>query len=88
MEDKFPILVYDNPMPPRWDIPEIAQRLATLENEIKNLREDVGETRKDIREISGFIEQMRGGRIVIVAIAGVVGFLGGLSHKLISLFSH
>jgi hypothetical protein len=69
-------------MPQRTD----AERLAALEERVRNIEEDVRETRSKVDEIHAVLLQAKGARWAIVAVASCAGFFAGFLPKLMPLF--
>jgi len=63
-----------------------AERLAILEEKVKNIEDDVREMRSKVDEIHAVLLQAKGARWAIVAVAGCAGFLAGFAPKLLPLF--
>ena len=62
----------------------VPERLAALEERVRNIAEDVHETRKRVDEICSLIQQGKGAKWVIIGFASTIsGALGILGHKLL-----
>lgn len=62
------------------------ERLAIVEEQNRNLRDDVAELSRKVEQLSEFIQALKGARWATVTIAGALGFLAGISHKLVAYF--
>ena len=60
------------------------ERLATLEQKVSHMEGEVAKMAAKVDEMHAILLQARGVRWVIVAVAGLVGFLTGISHWLIA----
>jgi multidrug resistance efflux pump len=61
------------------------ERLAALEEKVKNIEDDVREMRGKVDEMHAVLLQAKGARWAIVAVAGCAGFLAGFAHRLPAL---
>jgi len=59
------------------------ERLAVLETKMAAFEEDVHDMRLKVDEMHNVLMQAKGARFVIVAVAGLAGFLAGISAKLL-----
>lgn len=59
------------------------ERIAILEQQVRDMRDDVHETRKKVSEMHDLLMQAKGARWAIVGMAGLTGFLAGWAHKLL-----
>lgn len=59
------------------------ERIATLEQQVRDMRDDVHETRKKVEAMHDVLMQARGARWAILALASLAGFLAGTTHKLL-----
>ena len=59
------------------------ERLAVLETKMTTLEEDVRDMRIKVDEMHNVLMQAKGARFAIVAVAGLAGFLAGVSAKLL-----
>jgi hypothetical protein len=55
--------------------PEI-ERLATLEAEMRDTREDLGEIKSDVKAIRSSVDQAKGGWRILIAVGAAAGGLG------------
>ena len=60
------------------------ERLATLEQKVSHMEGEVAKMAAKVDEMHAILLQARGVRWAIVAVAGLVGFLTGISHWLIA----
>ena len=58
-----------------------AERIATLETEVKGLKEEVSGLREDVRELTAALNQGKGGIAVISFIVGssLIAFIGAIA---------
>lgn len=62
----------------------VPERLAALEERVRNVAEDVREISKRVDEIRSLIQQGKGAKWVILFIASAIsGVLGVIGHKLL-----
>ena len=61
------------------------ERLAVLETRMMSLEDDVRDMRIKVDEMHNVLMQAKGARFAIVAVAGLAGFLAGISAKLLPL---
>lgn len=60
----------------------VPERLAALEERVKNIAEDVQEISKRVDEIYSLIQQGKGAKWVILIVASAIsGLLGVIGHK-------
>ena len=60
------------------------ERLAVLEQKVSHMEEKLARMSAKVDEMHAILLQARGVRWAIIAVAGLVGFLAGLSHWLIA----
>lgn len=63
------------------------ERIATLEAEMRSMKDDVHETRKKVEAMHDLLMQAKGARWAIIAAASLTGFLAGWAHKLLPYFN-
>jgi len=63
------------------------ERLAVLETRMMSLEDDVRDMRIKVDEMHNVLMQAKGARFAIVVIAGLAGFLAGVSTKLLAVLS-
>jgi hypothetical protein len=61
-----------------------SERLATLELKVSTMEGELGKISAKVDEMHAILLQARGVRWAIIAVSGLVGFLTGVSHWLIS----
>jgi hypothetical protein len=61
-----------------------SERLAVLEQKVSHMEEELDRMSAKVDEMHAILLQARGVRWAIIAMSGLVGFLAGLSHWLIS----
>jgi hypothetical protein len=61
-----------------------SERLAVLEQKVSHMEEELDRMSAKVDEMHAILLQARGVRWAIIAVSGLVGFLTGLSHWLIS----
>jgi len=59
--------------------------LGELQAEVRNVKEAVGEMRKDIKGILDTLAQARGGWKTLLLVAGIAGVAGAVLTKLVAL---
>lgn len=59
------------------------QRIASLEADSSNMKEDVADIRKKVDAIHDILMQAKGARWAIISMAGFAGFLSGAVAKLV-----
>jgi hypothetical protein len=64
--------------------PSQAERLAVLEQKVTQIEAELVRISAQVSEMHGVLMQAKGVRWAIVAVAGLVGFLTGISHWLVS----
>ena len=64
--------------------PTQAERLAVLEQRVSHIETQLVRMSAQIAEMHAVLMQARGVRWAIIAVSGLVGFLVGISHWLIS----
>jgi len=60
------------------------ERLAMLEQKVSHMEEELDRMAGKVDEMHAILLQARGVRWAIIAVAGLVGFLAGLSHWIIA----
>jgi hypothetical protein len=60
------------------------ERLAVLEQKVSHMEAELGRMSAKVDEMHAVLMQARGVRWAIIAVAGLVGFLAGLSHWVIA----
>jgi hypothetical protein len=60
------------------------ERLAMLEQKVTHMEAELGRMSMKVDEMHAILLQARGVRWAIIAVSGLVGFLAGLSHWVIS----
>jgi hypothetical protein len=58
-----------------------AERIAVLESEMRDMKDDVHETRKKVSEMHDVLMQAKGARWAIIAVASLTGFIAGTFGK-------
>jgi hypothetical protein len=61
-----------------------SERLAVLEQKVSHMEEELDRMSAKVDEMHAILLQARGVRWAIIALSGLVGFLAGLAHWLIS----
>jgi hypothetical protein len=61
-----------------------SERLAVLEQKVSHMEEELDRMSAKVDEMHAILLQARGVRWAVIAMSGLVGFLAGLSHWLIS----
>jgi hypothetical protein len=61
-----------------------SERLVILEQKVSHMEEELDKISAKVDEMHAILLQARGVRWAIIAVSGLVGFLTGLSHWLIS----
>src|SRR5262245_8704095 len=61
-----------------------SERLAVLEQKVSHMEEELDRMSAKVDEMHAILLQAKGVRWAIIAVSGLVGFLAGLSHWLIS----
>ena len=61
-----------------------SERLVILEQKVSHMEEELDRMSAKVDEMHAILLQARGVRWAIIAVSGLVGFLAGLSHWLIS----
>ena len=61
-----------------------SERLAVLEQKVSHMEEELDRMSAKVDEMHAILLQAKGVRWAIIAVSGLVGFLVGLSHWLIS----
>jgi hypothetical protein len=61
-----------------------SERLAVLEQKVSHMEEELDRMSAKVDEMHAILLQARGVRWAIIAVSGLVGFLAGLAHWLIS----
>lgn len=62
--------------------PDEQRRLAVLEAQMKDTRDDIHEIKTDVKMILGTIASAKGGWRMILLVAGIAGTLGAFASKL------
>jgi hypothetical protein len=62
----------------------VIERLAVLEQKVSHMEEELDRMSAKVDEMHAILLQAKGVRWAIIAVSGLVGFLAGLSHWLIS----
>ena len=61
-----------------------SERLAVLEQKVSHMEEELDRMSAKVDEMHAILLQAKGVRWAIIAVSGLVGFLVGLAHWLIS----
>jgi hypothetical protein len=61
-----------------------SERLAVLEQKVSHMEEELDRMSAKVDEMHAILLQARGVRWAIIAVSGLVGFLIGIAHWLIS----
>jgi hypothetical protein len=61
-----------------------SERLAVLEQKVSHMEEELDRMSAKVDEMHAILLQAKGVRWAVIAVSGLVGFLAGLSHWLIS----
>ena len=61
-----------------------SERLAVLEQKVSHMEEELDRMSAKVDEMHAILLQAKGVRWAIIVVSGLVGFLAGLSHWLIS----
>jgi len=61
-----------------------SERLAVLEQQVSHMEAELDRMSAKVDEMHAVLMQARGVRWAIIAVAGLVGFLAGLSHWVIA----
>jgi hypothetical protein len=61
-----------------------SERLVILEQKVSHMEEELDKISAKVDEMHAILLQARGVRWAIIAVSGLVGFLTGISHWLIS----
>jgi hypothetical protein len=61
-----------------------SERLAVLEQKVSHMEEELDRMSAKVDEMHAILLQARGVRWAVIAVSGLVGFLAGLSHWIIS----
>jgi cell division septal protein FtsQ len=61
-----------------------SERLAVLEQKVSHMEAELARMSAKVDEMHAVLMQARGVRWAIIAVAGLVGFLAGLSHWVIA----
>jgi hypothetical protein len=64
--------------------PSSTERLAILEQEVSHMETELGRMSAKVDEMHAILLQANGVRWTVIAVSGLVGFLTGISHWLIS----
>lgn len=56
-----------------------------LEAEVESLQREVGELRKDVKQLLACVNQARGGWKTVLLVAGVAGVMGAATTKVFAL---
>jgi hypothetical protein len=57
-----------------------SERLAVLEQKVSHMEEELARMSSKVDDMHAILLQARGVRWAIIAVAGLVGFLAGISH--------
>jgi len=60
------------------------ERLVVLEQKVTHMEDRLGKMSAKVDEMHAILLQARGVRWAVIAVSGLVGFLAGISHWLIS----
>jgi hypothetical protein len=60
------------------------ERLAVLEQKVSHMEQELDKMSAKVDEMHAILLQARGVRWAIIAVSGIVGFLAGISHWIIS----
>jgi hypothetical protein len=60
------------------------ERLAVLEQKVSHMDEELDKMSAKVDEMHTILLQARGVRWAVIAVSGLVGFLAGISHWIIS----
>jgi len=63
---------------------KVHERLAIVEQKVSHVEAELAKVSRKVDEMHAILLQARGVRWAIVAVAGLVGFLTGISHWLIA----
>ncbi|MGE5140468.1 MAG: hypothetical protein ACM3JD_13455 [Rudaea sp.] len=61
-----------------------SERLVILEQKVSHMEEELDKISSKVDEMHSILLQARGVRWAVIAVSGLVGFLTGISHWLIS----
>ena len=61
-----------------------SERLAILEQRVSHMEEEIDKISAKVDEMHAILLQAKGVRWAVIAVSGLVGFLTGISHWLIS----
>jgi hypothetical protein len=61
-----------------------SERLVILEQKVSHMEEELDKISAKVDEMHAILLQARGVRWAVIAVSGLVGFLAGISHWLIS----
>ena len=64
--------------------PSSAERLAILEHKVSHVETELGRMAAKVDEMHAILLQAKGVRWAVIAVSGLVGFLTGISHWLLS----
>jgi len=60
------------------------ERLAVLEQKVSHMEQELARMASKVDDMHAILLQARGVRWAIIAVAGLVGFLAGISHWIIA----
>jgi hypothetical protein len=60
------------------------ERLAVLEQKVSHMEQELARMSSKVDDMHAILLQARGVRWAIIAVAGLVGFLAGISHWIIA----
>jgi hypothetical protein len=60
------------------------ERLAVVEQKVSHMEEKVSKMSAQVNEMHAILLQAKGVRWAVIAVSGLVGFITGISHWLIS----
>lgn len=69
-------------MTPRTDV----ERIAILEQQMRDMKEDVHETRKKVEAMHDLLTAAKGAKWALLGLASLAGFMAGWAHKLLPFF--
>jgi hypothetical protein len=60
------------------------ERLAVLEQKVSHMEAELGRMSAKVDEIHAILMQAKGVRWAVITVSGLVGFLAGISHWIVS----
>ena len=63
---------------------KVHERLAIVEQKVSHVEAELAKVSRKVDEMHAILLQARGVRWAVIAVSGLVGFLAGISHWLIS----